>query len=45
MAWWNNLTESARALWLERVGANTASVADAWALFKSDRGLAKTDKT
>ncbi len=38
MAWWNGLTERARALWLER--ADSAVPADAWALFKGNPGIA-----
>jgi hypothetical protein len=38
MAWWNGLSDRARALWLQRVG--TAVAADAWALFKTDPGIA-----
>jgi hypothetical protein len=37
MAWWNGLSERARALWLQR--AASAVAADAWALFKANPGI------
>lgn len=37
-AWWNGLTERARALWLQRAGSNLP--ADAWTLFQSNPAIA-----
>jgi hypothetical protein len=34
MAWWNSLTEQARAEWSREAG-NTGRVKDAWELFKT----------
>jgi hypothetical protein len=37
IVWWNQLTERARSLWLQR--AQSTMPAPAWALFQSDPGI------